>query len=103
MTTKQNVKTVPYISRMLLENDQVKVYETWLKPGEQNEYHCHPDYVVYNLTDNKINNIDSSGKGTEREYKAGQVDFLPEQSHSSENIGSTESRILIVELKKKSR
>ena len=99
MTTKQNAKTVPYISKMLLETDRVKIYEVKLKPGEKNEIHCHPDYFIFNLTDNKLLTTDTSGKTHEREYKAEQSAFLKEQAHMAENIGDKEARLLIVEMK----
>jgi hypothetical protein len=99
MTTGQSAKLAPYVSKMLLENDQVKIYEATLKPGERNEFHCHPNYFVYNLTDNKIRTVDMSRKTQDHEFKQGESGFFRMQAHMAQNVGDKEARMLIVELK----
>jgi hypothetical protein len=43
------VKTSPQFYKVLLENEQVRVLEYRLKPGEEERMHSHPAGVVYVL------------------------------------------------------
>ncbi len=99
MSTGRNVALAPYISKLLLETDQVKIYEARLEPNERNEFHCHPNYFVYNLTDNKIRTVDLSRKTQDHEFKQGESGYFRMQAHMAQNIGQKEAHMLIVELK----
>jgi hypothetical protein len=99
MATGQNVKLAPYVSKLLLETDQVKIYEARLEPGERNEFHCHPNYFVYNMTDNHIRTVDLSRKTKDHEFKKGESGFFRMQAHMAQNIGQGPAQMLIVELK----
>ncbi len=48
------VKTSPQYYKVLLENDQVRVLEYRLKPGEKEPMHSHPAGVVYVLSGTKL-------------------------------------------------
>ena len=94
------VKVAPKNCQVLLDNDRVRVVRCVLKPGEKLPMHSHPANVVYSLAAAKAKYTFADGKTEERELKAGQAVWSDAISHSTENTGTTESRALVVELKK---
>ena len=90
---------VPWITKLLLENDRVKVYEFSQKPGEKTEMHEHPDLIVYPLTDSSMRFTYRDGTTKEVKFKKGEAAFSKSQWHAVENIGDSESRILAIDLK----
>ena len=95
----KTLKTVPYITTFLLENRRVREYEFFLKPGERTEMHSHPDYLIYVLCDFRLRIKMADDKTEEVDFKAGQSSYKLAQTHSVENIGKTDARALIIELK----
>jgi quercetin dioxygenase-like cupin family protein len=85
--------------KAILENEKVRVLEYTDKPGEKTNRHHHPDFVLYALNSFKRRLIFGDGKQIEREFKKGDVMWMKDQIHSGENIGITETHVLIVELK----
>jgi quercetin dioxygenase-like cupin family protein len=81
------------------ENERVRVLELRLKPGEREKQHTHPQYVLYALTDYRVRNTKADGTTQIFDRKAGDVFWGEPVTHSGENIGNTEVRALIVELK----
>ena len=81
------------------ENDRVRVLELRLKPGEAEGFHSHPQYVLYALTDYRVKNTAADGTSRVFERKAGDVFWGEPITHRGENVGDTEVRALIVELK----
>jgi quercetin dioxygenase-like cupin family protein len=94
------VKVAPKNCKVLLDNDQVRVVRVVLKPGEKLPMHSHSAHVVYSLSGAKAKYTLADGKTEEREVKAGQTTWSEAVSHSTENIGTTDSRALVFELKK---
>ena len=90
-----NAKTIA----LRLENSRVRVLDATLKPGEKENLHSHPSYVVYVIEGGKIRNHLPDGKVTEAEYKPGDVFFRDPLTHWAENIGTTTLRLVVVELK----
>ena len=84
-----------------LNNDDVQVFEYHSKPGDKEPMHSHRTNVVYVLKGGKERFTMPDGKVQEREFKDGEVIFRDPVTHSVENIGTTEMRALIVELKGK--
>ncbi len=91
---------VPFMTRLLLENDRVRVYEFDLKPGEKTELHEHPDFVLYPLNDAVVRITPKGGQGRDVEMKSGEPKFMPAQWHIAENTGRREARALVIDLKK---
>jgi len=91
---------VPWITKLLLENDRVKVYEFSQKPGEKTEMHEHPDFIVYPLTDSEMRFTYKDGTTREMKFKKGEAKFNTAQWHAVENIGNSETRLLAIDLKK---
>ena len=87
--------------KTILENENVRVLEYTDKPGEKTNKHHHPDFVLYALDSFKRRLTLGDGKQIEREFKKGEVMWMKEQIHIGENIGTTKTHVLIVELKPK--
>lgn len=84
---------------VILENDRVRVLKYRDKPGEKTSRHHHPDFVLYALAPFKRRLTFADGTKKERDFKAGDVIFMKDQIHIGENIGTTETDVVIVELK----
>ncbi len=61
--------------------------------------HSHPAYVVYALSDFKVNFTHPDGKTAELEGKAGEARWRDTETHAAENVGTTELHVLNIELK----
>jgi beta-alanine degradation protein BauB len=90
--------TDPDKYRTIFENDVVRVLEYRDTPGAVTAPHRHPDSVMYTLT-GFSRRLSSGGATRDVELEAGQVHWLPAQEHCGENIGSTDTHVLFVELK----
>jgi len=86
-------------SRIILDNDRVRVLELRLKPGQKESMHSHPQFLVYVLNSAKMRMTSSLGEVKEVELERGQLIWGEPLSHAGENIGSTELHELIIELK----
>jgi beta-alanine degradation protein BauB len=85
--------------KVVLENDRVRVLEYRDKPGEKTTMHVHPDFVVVARSAFKRRLTLPGGKTLVREFKPGEVLWTDGQSHIGENIGDTDTHVLIIELK----
>jgi len=61
--------------------------------------HHHKDFVLYALCPFKRRLTFDDGIIAVREFKGGEIMWSDEQSHIGENIGETNTHVLIVELK----
>lgn len=83
----------------LFENERVRLLEARITPGDSSVMHGHPDYVVYNLVDGKVRFNSPSGESEEVELPAGATMWRDAEEHSTDNVGTTEVRALLFELK----
>jgi len=83
----------------ILENERVRVLKYDDKPGEKTNQHEHKDFVLYALSSFKRKLTFPDGKTISREFKTGDVIWMKRQTHIGENIGTTDTHVLIVELK----
>ena len=84
--------------KVIFENDRVRVLEYKDKPGDRTTPHDHPDSLMFTLSsfDRKLYFDD---KIVEVSKKSGEANWLPEQKHSGENVGTTDTHVILVELK----
>ena len=83
-----------------LENPRVRVLEATLKPGDKEQTHSHPAYVIYVIEGGKFRNHASDGTITDGEFKTGDVIYRDAiNAHWAENTGTTTIRLVLVELK----
>jgi mannose-6-phosphate isomerase-like protein (cupin superfamily) len=89
---------------VLLENDQVRVWEIRLAPGERGPFHAHTRNYFWTVVDGSVG-LQRFADGTfmVRRYDVGETKFLkhtPDEPliHDLENVGETELRFITVEL-----
>ena len=100
-TTEQDpAKQSPQYYKVLLENDQVRVLEYRLKPGEKEPMHTHVEGVLYVFGDAKMRTTFPDGRTTESSGGAGEAHWRNPVTHALENIGNTEAHALAVDFKK---
>ena len=90
-----NAKTIV----LKLENPRVRVLEATLKPGDKEQTHSHPAYVIYVVAGGKFRNHAQDGTVTDGEFKTGDVIYRESVTHWAENTGDTTIRLELVELK----
>ena len=93
------VAAEPEQAKVLLENERIRVLEVRLGAGKAQALHSHPDHLVYPLSAYRIKHIAANGETSIGERLPGEVVWIPAESHAGENVGDTECRVLIVELK----
>lgn len=94
-------------TKLLFENDRVRVWELVLKPGEASPRHVHEsDYVFVHLTKSKLALMQEGEPEETSEEPAGFVQYTDVGSgirHAIKNVGDTEHREILVEFKGPSR
>ncbi len=90
--------TNPDHYKVVFENDRVRVLEYRDAPGDRTTLHSHPDSVMITLSsfDRKLVLGDQERNVS---LAAGRPVWLPAQSHLGENIGTTDTHSIFVELK----
>ncbi len=94
------VKQSPQYYKVLLENDQVRVLEYRLKPGEKEPMHTHTPGVLYIFGDAKMKTTYPDGRTAESSGGAGEAHWRNPVTHAVENVGTTEAHALAVDVKK---
>lgn len=93
------VKVGPNIYKTLFENERVRVCQATFKPGDTMAMHSHPDHFVYVKSGGKLQVGTPDGKSQDLDLKAGDVLWLPAQTHKGKNIGTTDVVLIVNELK----
>ena len=86
---------------VVVENERVRVLRYHDKPGDRTSQHAHPDYVLYAVSSFKRRLTFPDGRKQEVDVKAGSVVWLKAHIHIGENIGDTDTEVMMVELKEK--
>jgi len=93
------IEAAPNQTKVLVDNEKVRVIRATFKKGDKVPMHSHPDILVYVVKSaGKIKFTNADGKVVESELKAGDVSFRPAVTHSHEHFG--ESEAIVIELKK---
>ncbi|AKU94978.1 hypothetical protein AKJ09_01642 [Labilithrix luteola] len=94
-------------TKLLFENDRIRVWELVLQPGEASPRHVHEaDYVFVHLTKSKIALMHEGEPEETSEEPAGFVQYTEVGGgirHAIKNVGETEHREILVEIKGPSR
>ena len=90
----------PQSISLKLENDNVRVLEAQLEPGQKEHAHSHPSYVVYVISGGTLRLHTPDDKTTDLTVNTGDVMYRePVEQHWGENIGTTPIHLILVELK----
>src|SRR5262245_52442406 len=92
-------------TKLLFENDRVRVWDLQLAPGLQTQFHRHStDFLYVVIGDGAIRTLCPDGAAdAPRDMKDGDVRFreVPDESvHAARNVGDTPWRNIVVELKR---
>lgn len=85
--------------KVLLENDRVRVLAYTDQPGAVTRQHLHPRFVVYAAGPFKRRLTLADGRVMTREFRTGDVLYSDGEAHIGENIGSTPTQVIMVEIK----
>jgi beta-alanine degradation protein BauB len=102
-TAQDPVQVSPDIYKLILDNDQVRVIEYQSKPGQIDKMHSHPARLAYTLTPVKLKAVAPDGSIADVDAKAGEAYWLAPVINSIQNIGNSDAKILIVEVKEQQR
>ena len=83
---------------VVFENERVRVLEYTDRPGDRTTPHEHPDSVMYTLSSFR-RRLHHGGTTRDVDIPAGGVFWVPAQQHAGENIGTTDTHSIFVELK----
>jgi beta-alanine degradation protein BauB len=86
---------------VILENERVRVLRYHDKPGDRTSQHAHPDYVLYAESSFRRRLTFPDGLTRDVDVKMGSVVWTKGHMHIGENIGDTNTDVIIVELKEK--
>ena len=90
------------VERVVLENPRVRVLEYTSKPHGNVcgvGTHSHPAHVTIVLSPAQDRATNKGAKPEEADMKIGDVYWSDGETHTDVNIGKTDSRIIVVELK----
>lgn len=90
--------TNPELYKIVFENERVRVLEYRDEPGDRTLPHYHPDSVLVTLSGFE-RRLSSGEQNVEVRVEPNKVMWHPAQTHMGENIGSTGTHVLFVELK----
>ncbi len=93
------ISVAPDLYKVMSENDRVRVVETRYGAGVKSDMHSHPDLVAIALTPIKARFTFPDGQTADIEMQAGEQVVLDAQEHTVENTGTSEFRVILVELK----
>ncbi len=94
---KKLTHVAPEVSKVLFENDRVRVVELNVKKGTKIEMHTHPAYFAFAVTPFDYKSTSAGGKTERRKVKKSGVDWRDGESHAVEFV--MPARALVVELK----
>jgi quercetin dioxygenase-like cupin family protein len=94
-------------TKLLFENDRVRVWDLRLEPGAQTEFHRHStDFLYVVIGDGELQTLFTDGTADPpRTMQDGDVRFRDvdsESVHAAKNVGSGTWRNIVVELKRES-
>jgi quercetin dioxygenase-like cupin family protein len=85
--------------KVLTDNENVNVSEVTFAPGAVADWHSHPQFTVYAVTDVKMQ-VEINGKETTvAELKAGEARWSPAVTHKTSNVGKKPFTIIVTEIK----
>jgi beta-alanine degradation protein BauB len=93
------VKVAPQAFKEILNNSEVRVLEYSSKPGQKEAMHSHPAVLLYVIQGGKLKSTAPDGTSKEIEYKTGDIQWREAITHTGENVGTTEMKSLLIEVK----
>lgn len=89
----------PDFYKCTFENEHARLCEVTVKPGATVPTHSHPQHLAYAVTPGKIRITKVGAEPTDIELSAGQVLWIPAETHTGMNTGTAEVKLLVIEFK----
>lgn len=89
----------PDFYKCTFENEHARLCEVSFKPGATIPSHSHPQHMVYAVTPGSIRIFAVGAEPADVALTAGQVLWIPAQTHYGTNTGSGDLKLLVVEFK----
>ena len=88
--------------KLIMENDQVRVFDVRIKPGERLMMHSNGPAVIYVFNNGLLRHTYPDGKVKETIAVSGTVVWDQAETHETQNVGGTDIHSLKIELKETS-
>jgi beta-alanine degradation protein BauB len=90
--------TDPDKYKVIFENDRVRVLDFHDTPGAKTKPHHHPNSVLLTFSDSR-RRLTVGDNVRDVTVETGKALWSPAQIHTGENIGTTDTHVVFVELK----
>lgn len=84
---------------LLMENDQVRVFDVRIRPGEKLRLHANGPSVIYVFNDGKLQHTYEDGTSIVTPAVSGALIWDEAETHETMNVGDTDIHSLKIELK----
>ncbi len=88
-----------HLATVKVDNDQVRVLDVVLQPGDKENLHTHPAAVLYVVSGGKLRVHDAEGTVVDEVLTSGDVAYRGPVALWTENVGTTPVHVIVVELK----
>ena len=95
----EKAKAAPTRTKVLLENERVRVGDTRFEPGYKSKMDERPDRVLYVIKGGEFKRHYPDGKTEDFKPKAGEAIFIKKDKAALENVGKTEIHWIGIRLK----
>jgi quercetin dioxygenase-like cupin family protein len=85
--------------KILTDNEHVNVAEVTFAPGAVADWHSHPQYSAYAITDVKMKVEIKDKEPATVDLKAGQSIWSPAVTHKTTNVGNKPFTVIVTEIK----
>jgi quercetin dioxygenase-like cupin family protein len=97
--TADPTTTDPDKYHLVMENQSVRVLRYHDVPGAKTHQHRHPDSVLLAVSAFRRRLHFPDGTTRDRDFQPGDVMWVPAQTHVGVNVGTTDTVVLLVEIK----
>jgi quercetin dioxygenase-like cupin family protein len=85
--------------KVLTDNEHVNVAQVTFAPGAIADWHSHPQYTAYAVTDVKMKVEMKDKEPSTVDLKAGQSIWSPAVTHRTTNVGKKPFTVIVTEIK----
>ncbi len=87
-------------TKIEFDNDRVRVIRFHFEPHAKVPMHAAPDVVSIALSDGHLKLTFPDGTAQDFQYRVGDADWVPAQSHAGENMADTPLEFIAIQLKR---
>jgi quercetin dioxygenase-like cupin family protein len=102
LLTPEEIKQNPIGTNLIFEDDQVRIWEIVLEPGQEAPTHTHLlDYTTVTIEGSTLERLNADGTVDRHEAVPGRTLrwYQSTKTHGLRNVGTTRFRNVIVEIK----